>query len=174
MAHESFDVGGMTCAACQAHVEKAVCKLAGVENVAVNLLSGSMTVDFDETSLSDQDICDAVDRAGYSAAPVAATGANGVQGATAGAMATGDSAARLESPTKKLEATARAIDKHIHDVFADLSCHACAPCVGLRRSSKLSQTRKMLAPTNLNTRMTAKGTITDVPRKANTATPEEK
>ncbi len=48
MAHEAFDVGGMTCAACQAHVEKAVSKLPGVTNVAVNLLSGSMTVDFDE------------------------------------------------------------------------------------------------------------------------------
>ncbi len=71
MAHEAFDVGGMTCAACQAHVEKAVSKLPGVTNVAVNLLSGSMTVDFDESALTDDDICTAVDRAGYSAAPVA-------------------------------------------------------------------------------------------------------
>ena len=53
MAHETFDVGGMTCAACQAHVEKAVCKLPGVEGVAVNLLSGSMAVDFDESRLTD-------------------------------------------------------------------------------------------------------------------------
>ena len=68
MAHEAFDVGGMTCAACQAHVEKAVSKLPGVTNVAVNLLSGSMTVDFDESALTDDDICAAVDRAGYSAA----------------------------------------------------------------------------------------------------------
>ena len=69
MAHEAFDVGGMTCAACQAHVEKAVSKLPGVTNVAVNLLSGSMTVDFDESALTDDDICTAVDRAGYSAVP---------------------------------------------------------------------------------------------------------
>ncbi len=56
MAQEKFDVGGMTCAACQAHVEKAVCKLHGVTDVAVNLLSGSMQVTFDETLLSDDDI----------------------------------------------------------------------------------------------------------------------
>ena len=104
MAHETFDVGGMTCAACQAHVEKAVCSLPGVEDVAVNLLSGSMTVDFDEQELSDADICAAVDRAGYSAAPAvqAGGGAGAAQAATA-------RPARLESPTKKLEATARSM-----------------------------------------------------------------
>ena len=71
MAQEKFDVGGMTCAACQAHVEKAVCKLDGVQDVAVNLLSGSMQVTYDETALTDEDICTAVDRAGYSASPAA-------------------------------------------------------------------------------------------------------
>ena len=75
MAQRTFDVGGMTCAACQAHVEKAVCRLDGVADVSVNLLSGSMRVTFDEAALSDDDICDAVDRAGYSAAPSAPSGA---------------------------------------------------------------------------------------------------
>ena len=69
MAHEKFDVKGMSCAACQAHVEKAVGKLDGVDSVAVNLLSNSMAVDFDESILSADDICRAVDRAGYSASP---------------------------------------------------------------------------------------------------------
>ena len=69
MAHECFDVGGMTCAACQAHVEKAVQRLDGVDGVAVNLLSGSMTVDFDDSVLTEDDICTAIDRAGYSASP---------------------------------------------------------------------------------------------------------
>ena len=64
MAHEKFDVGGMTCAACQAHVDKAVCSLTGVTDVSVNLLSGSMTVDYDESQLTPDDICAAVDRAG--------------------------------------------------------------------------------------------------------------
>lgn len=80
MAHEKFDVGGMTCAACEAHVNKAVCNLAGVSDVSVNLLSGSMAVDFDESQVTPDDICAAVDRAGYSASLVAAP-------ATAGAAA---------------------------------------------------------------------------------------
>ncbi len=37
---QTFEVTGMTCAACQAHVEKAVGKLPGVEKCNVNLLSG--------------------------------------------------------------------------------------------------------------------------------------
>ena len=64
MTNAKFDVGGMTCASCQAHVEKAVAKLDGVSKVAVNLLSGSMAVDFDETKVSRDEICRAVDRAG--------------------------------------------------------------------------------------------------------------
>ena len=105
MVHCKFDVGGMTCAACQAHVEKAVAKLAGVEGVAVNLLSGSMAVDYDEASLSADDICTAVDRAGYSASLQAGQDAGG-QGAAA-AAGTPARPMRLESPTKKLEAAAR-------------------------------------------------------------------
>ena len=69
VVHQKFDVEGMTCAACQAHVEKAVTKLDGVSGVAVNLLSGSMAVDYDESQVSADEICSAVDRAGYSAAP---------------------------------------------------------------------------------------------------------
>ena len=101
MAQRTFDVGGMTCAACQAHVEKAVCRLDGVADVSVNLLSGSMRVTFDEAALSDDDICDAVDRAGYSAAPSAPSGAR--------AADVPGRAPALESPTKKLEAQARAM-----------------------------------------------------------------
>ena len=103
MAHEKFDVGGMTCAACQAHVDKAVCSLTGVTDVSVNLLSGSMTVDYDESRLTPDDICAAVERAGYSASPVAAAGAPGTSAAA------GPGAAHHESPTKKLEATAAAM-----------------------------------------------------------------
>ncbi len=65
MAQDKFDVGGMTCAACQAHVDRAVSKLDGVQSVAVNLLAGSMMVDYDPAQVSPDDICTAVDRAGY-------------------------------------------------------------------------------------------------------------
>lgn len=114
MAHERFDVGGMTCAACQAHVDKAVCKLDGVQEVAVNLLSGSMTVDFDPDRVSAEEICSAVDRAGYTASlaggSAGAPGADGAAGAVGGARLTGVAgASRPESPTKKLQATADAM-----------------------------------------------------------------
>ena len=45
---EKFQVLGMTCSSCQAHVEKAVSKLDGVEEVNVNLLSNSMNVTYKE------------------------------------------------------------------------------------------------------------------------------
>ena len=102
MAHERFDVDGMTCAACQAHVEKAVAGVDGVKDVAVNLLSGSMAVDYDEAATSPDAICEAVDKAGYSARP-----ADAPAGSTG--LAASRAAAPLESPTKRLEATARAM-----------------------------------------------------------------
>ena len=106
MAQDKFDVGGMTCAACQAHVDRAVSKLDGVRSVAVNLLAGSMLVDYDPAQVSPDDICTAVDRAGYSASPVStgtdAANSNGNAQARSGA-------AHMESPTKKLEAAASAM-----------------------------------------------------------------
>ena len=105
MAQDTFDVGGMTCAACQAHVDRAVSKLGGVQNVAVNLLAGSMLVDYDPAQVTPDDICAAVDRAGYSASPVdAGTGA-----APSGSAQARSGAAHMESPTKKLEAAASAM-----------------------------------------------------------------
>ena len=105
MAQDTFDVGGMTCAACQAHVDRAVSKLDGVQSVAVNLLAGSMLVDYDPAQVTPDDICAAVDRAGYSASPVdAGTGA-----APSGSAQARSGAAHMESPTKKLEAAASAM-----------------------------------------------------------------
>ena len=46
---EKFDVTGMTCAACQANVEKAVCKVPGVQEVSVSLLTNSMQVEFEDS-----------------------------------------------------------------------------------------------------------------------------
>ena len=105
MAQDKFDVGGMTCAACQAHVDRAVSKLDGVENVAVNLLAGSMMVDYDPAQVSPDDICSAVDRAGYSASPVS----TGTDAAQSGSTQARSGAAHMESPTKKLEAAASAM-----------------------------------------------------------------
>ncbi len=62
-----FDVFGMTCSACSAHIEKSVGKLHGVSEVRVNLLSKNMDVLYDEDELSIQEILDAVEKSGYSA-----------------------------------------------------------------------------------------------------------
>lgn len=64
--HQKFDISGMSCAACSARVEQAVGKLEGVQNVAVSLLSNSMTVDAAET-VTAQTIIAAVEAAGYGA-----------------------------------------------------------------------------------------------------------
>ena len=67
MKTSKFKVTGMTCAACQANVEKAASKLSGVESAQVSLLKEQLTVGYDETLLSEQDIIDAVNNIGYGA-----------------------------------------------------------------------------------------------------------
>ena len=61
-----YTVTGMTCAACQARVEKAVSSLPGVESCAVSLLTNSMGV---EGTATPADIIAAVEKAGYGASP---------------------------------------------------------------------------------------------------------
>lgn len=67
MKHEKFQVTGMTCSACSAHVEKSVKKLEGVKECSVNLLSNSMVVGYDADQCSEQDIIAAVQSGGYGA-----------------------------------------------------------------------------------------------------------
>jgi Cu+-exporting ATPase len=62
-----FNVTGMTCAACSAAVERNVKQLQGVEDVTVNLLTGSMRVKYDPEQVVDEDIVKAVTEAGYGA-----------------------------------------------------------------------------------------------------------
>ena len=61
---EKYIVTGMSCAACQTRVEKAVSKLPGVDNCAVSLLTNTMGVD---GSASSAEIIKAVEDAGYGA-----------------------------------------------------------------------------------------------------------
>ena len=63
---KQFTVTGMTCASCQAHVEKAVAKVPGVSSVTVSLLTNSMAVD---GTAGDSEIVRAVENAGYGASP---------------------------------------------------------------------------------------------------------
>ena len=62
-----FEISGMTCAACQAHVQKAASSVPGVGNVNVNLLRNNMELELDETRAKPQDICTAIQKAGYGA-----------------------------------------------------------------------------------------------------------
>lgn len=72
MTEEKFSVTGMSCAACSARVERAVSGTTGVEKADVNLLTNSMTVKYDESACSKNDIIAAVVNTGYGAAPMAA------------------------------------------------------------------------------------------------------
>ena len=61
---EQFTVTGMSCAACQARVEKAVSAVEGVSSCSVSLLTNSMGV---EGTASPGEIIRAVENAGYGA-----------------------------------------------------------------------------------------------------------
>ncbi len=68
---EQYNVTGMSCAACQARVEKAVNAVDGVESCAVSLLTNSMGV---EGTASPEAVILAVEKAGYGASLKAAGG----------------------------------------------------------------------------------------------------
>ncbi len=61
---KKYTVTGMSCAACSAHVDKAVSKVPGVTSVSVSLLTNSMGV---EGEASPEDVIEAVTAAGYGA-----------------------------------------------------------------------------------------------------------
>ena len=68
MSTVRFDVTGMSCAACVAHVEKTVRNVEGVREVNVSLLTNSMLVTF-ESPATEESICLAVQKIGYGASP---------------------------------------------------------------------------------------------------------
>ncbi|MDR2924311.1 MAG: heavy metal translocating P-type ATPase [Treponema sp.] len=65
MNTETLSIGGMTCAACSARVERALRKLAGVESAVVNLATEKATVVYDPHSLRISAIKEAITKAGY-------------------------------------------------------------------------------------------------------------
>ena len=64
---ETFDIQGMTCAACSARVQKAAAAVPGVSAAEVNLLKNSMELDYDGTDATALAVCEAIGRAGYGA-----------------------------------------------------------------------------------------------------------
>lgn len=67
MLKVKFNIQGMTCSSCSAHVEKTVKNLDGIKNVNVNLLSNNMVVEYDEDIIDNKRIIKAVVDAGYGA-----------------------------------------------------------------------------------------------------------
>ncbi len=63
----SIKIGGMSCAACAARVEKALCGLDGVENASVNFANNSAYVCYDPSAVSFESMKAAVEKAGYTA-----------------------------------------------------------------------------------------------------------
>ncbi len=90
-----YIVTGMTCAACQARVEKAVGSLSGVRSVSVSLLTNSMGVEGD---VSEELVIRAVEDAGYGARLKNGRGAAEKQGAKARLSAEEEALKDLETP----------------------------------------------------------------------------
>jgi Cu+-exporting ATPase len=67
MAKETLKINGMTCASCAKAVEKSVGKIKGVKSANVNFATEKLNVEFDDASVSMDDIKKAVKDAGYSA-----------------------------------------------------------------------------------------------------------
>jgi len=73
---QKFNITGMTCSACSAHVEKAVRKLEGLQSADVSLMTNSMAAQYDENILSADDIIKAVVDSGYGASLAQSGGGN--------------------------------------------------------------------------------------------------
>ena len=65
MTRKAYSISGMYCAACSANIERAVKKLDGIVSASVNLATEVLTVEYDESLLSDQAIKAAVTKLDY-------------------------------------------------------------------------------------------------------------
>ena len=79
---ETFDIRGMTCAACSARVQRAAAGVPGVADARVNLLKNSMELDYDGDAATASAVVAAIEKAGYGATRRASAGERG--GASAG------------------------------------------------------------------------------------------
>lgn len=62
---KKFSIGGMSCSACSSGIEKFISKQNGVERVSVSLMDNSMTVSFDENTVSENNLISWVEKLGY-------------------------------------------------------------------------------------------------------------
>ena len=68
MREEQYEISGMHCAACSASVERVTRRLEGVERSDVNLTTGIMTICYDESKVTPEQIIKKVEKAGFGAA----------------------------------------------------------------------------------------------------------
>ncbi len=69
MKTEQYIISGMSCAACSASVERVVSRLHGVKSCEVNLITGKMTVTFNQTKTGKEDFIRVVEKAGFGITP---------------------------------------------------------------------------------------------------------
>lgn len=96
--NKTFDIQGMTCAACARAVERASKKLDGVQEANVNLATEKLNIDFDEARVSANDIQNAIEKAGYKALTESTKKVLNIKGMTCAACAR-----TVEKVTGKLE-----------------------------------------------------------------------
>ncbi len=65
MKTNTYNISGMSCAACSASVKRVVSRLEGVTDCDVNLITGKMTVTFDEARVTEADFTGVVEKAGF-------------------------------------------------------------------------------------------------------------
>ena len=114
---DQYTVTGMSCAACQARVEKAVSKVPGVESCNVSLLTNTLGV---EGTAAPSEIMQAVENAGYGASPKGA-GAGGKTESTAGSShgpgrTSGSLTAKLAAAEEANRAKSRFLSNMSHEI----------------------------------------------------------
>ena len=73
---QQFNITGMSCSACSARIEKVLAKMDGVTSVSVNLLRNRMLVDFDESKITIDEICEKVAAIGFGASVLTSQNTN--------------------------------------------------------------------------------------------------
>ena len=69
LVRETLSIGGMTCAACAARIEKGLGRLEGMESASVNLALERATVEYDDTRLNREKIEETIRDLGYTVLP---------------------------------------------------------------------------------------------------------
>jgi len=98
MTAKTFNIEGMTCAACAKAVERATKKLEGVQESSVNLATEKLSITYDEAKVTVEEIQKAVEKAGYKASLDAITRSFRIEGMTCAACAKA-----IERATRKLD-----------------------------------------------------------------------